>query len=93
MSVLFPKKTEVNKYYVGRASKDRAAGFLFISQGGKHWTRLLNRSSHIYRHAMNKTNGVIQKLEQGEYVTFKTSCTACHKESGGESISRYPLHK
>jgi hypothetical protein len=83
------RKFKQSKFYIGVASEGRLEGAYFISRGGKRWMRLKNKRCHFWQHALSSTNGEVAKLEKGEYATFTTSCTACHRECYEESVLEF----
>lgn len=69
-----------SKFFIGMAAEGKLTGALFISRGGERWMRMKNKRCHFWQHAMSATNGEVSRLDPGDYMTFATSCTACHRE-------------
>lgn len=76
---------EVVEYRVGRANSRKFGTSLFISKGGDKWMRLPSKRDHFWQHAKVLTNGVCDELEPGDWVSFRTYCTACARECYEES--------
>lgn len=75
-------------FYVGMASRIKP-GVIYISQNGTKWMRMKNKRCHFWQHAVLATEGEAARLEQGDYVTFSTTCTACHRECYEEDALQF----